>query len=123
METSPRVGFSKPDATRRSVVLPAPLAPSNATTEASGTARVTSRSTVVSPYPAVTRSRRSIAKPLFRPEVRGTHDAARLRVGRRPLEDALAKVENVEVLADRHDETHVVFYEQDGDVAIRDEAA
>ena len=52
--TRPLIGLMTPEATRKSVVLPAPFGPSSATTLASGTDKETSRSTTVSPYPAVT---------------------------------------------------------------------
>ena len=51
--TRPDDGLSSPDATRSSVVFPAPLGPSSATTALSGTTRFTSRNTVCEPYPAV----------------------------------------------------------------------
>ena len=47
--TEPCRGRSRPDAIRNVVVFPAPFGPSNATTDESGTASDTSRSTVVSP--------------------------------------------------------------------------
>src|SRR5215475_1594372 len=63
--TCPDMGRTKPLAVRSSVVLPAPLGPSSATTCPGATARLTLRSTVVPPYPAVTESRVSTVGLLF----------------------------------------------------------
>ena len=49
MRIRPAEGRSSPDATRSSVVFPAPFGPSRATTALSGTTRLTSRSTVCDP--------------------------------------------------------------------------
>src|SRR5579875_3844868 len=52
--TLPDRHLKRPDARLSKVVLPAPFAPSSATTEESGTRTVTSCKTVIEPYPAAT---------------------------------------------------------------------
>src|SRR4051812_33129105 len=76
--TRPPIGCRTPEATLSSVVFPAPLGPSRATTRPAGTRRETPRSTIESPYPATMSSNaNTVLRDLLLAEIGLAHDVAR----------------------------------------------
>src|SRR4249919_2611391 len=118
---------------RSVVVLPAPLAPSSATTSPSSTVSDTPCSATIGPYRASTfsssssraivlrgvglvrigRQRLRLLLVLGRAEIGLDDLRVGLYLGRHALGDLAAEVEDVDALGHRHDEVHVVLDEQD----------
>src|SRR5438270_1535110 len=112
-----------PQTARSSVDLPAPLAPSRATTAPSPTSRETVSTARTRPYPAlrlwtVSSDSGNGGPPLLRAEVGGDHGGIAHHRGRRTAGDDPPEVENVEVVGEREHEVDVVLDEDDGEPAL-----
>src|SRR4051794_37526633 len=104
---------TSPVIVRSSVVLPAPLAPSTAVTSPRGAVKVTSRRARTAPYD-VDSSRTSSISGLRTgvdgiAEVGGLHRGVVTDLGGTAGGDHPPEVEDDQVVADRHDQVHVVL--------------
>src|SRR6478752_2350040 len=108
----PDCARTSPVMVRSSVVLPAPLAPSTAVTSPRGAVKETSLRARTAPYDVESSLTSSIGDRVA--EVGGLHGRVVAHVGRAARRDDLAEVEDHEVVADRHDEVHVVLDEHHG---------
>src|SRR5919197_3817313 len=106
-----------PETDRSVVVLPAPLAPSSATISPSSTRSETPWSALIGPYRAST-PRSSSSGGIVSSEICLDHLWVCPYVGGLAAGDQAPEVENVHVVADRHDEVHVVLNEQHGQVEV-----
>src|SRR5262245_11603191 len=107
----PARGGTMPNTVRRSVDLPAPLAPMMHTISPARTASETPRSTSTSSYPATTSD--STSSTPSAAKVRFDHARVTTDRRRRALGDLLAVVEDDDALGDVHHHVHVVLDEQD----------
>src|ERR1700682_1331959 len=122
--TVPDRGTRSPLSVLSVVVLPDPLPPSSATTAPAGTWNDTSRSTSVAPYHTLRLWTSSIGMPLERAsEVRFDHLGILGHLGRPPLGDLAAVVQDGDAVGDLHHEPDHVLDEQDGDAALIPDAA
>src|SRR5215218_3168150 len=108
--------LTMPHTARSVVVFPAPFAPRRATTSPSSTVRETPCSAVIGPYRALT-SRSSSSGTLL-PEVGLDHLRVGAHLGGRALGDLPSEIENVDAVADRHDERHVVLHQEDRQLEV-----
>ena len=60
--------------------------------------------------------------PLSEPRIRVPHDRTRQHLSRRALEDHLAEIEYIDVLADLTHQRHVVLNQEDADATLSDRA-
>src|SRR4051812_8403788 len=130
--TLPLLGRIIPEMARMVVVLPAPLAPINATTVPAFTVKVVPSSTSLSPYPACKSETTSTNAPsgggrrgnggrrLHLAQVRLDHLRVALHVGRRPFGDEPAAVEHRDDVAEAAHHVHVVLDEDDGHAPLVD---
>src|ERR1700722_16859389 len=111
-----------PQMARSVVVLPAPLAPSNAVTPPSSTAKLMPCRTFVSPYPAcrpLASSSAGMSLVLLRvAEVGADH----LRLGphlvRRPVGDFKTKLQRHDFVGHAHHQIHVMLDQQDAEIEL-----
>src|SRR3989454_1956334 len=112
----PALGRSRPEIARSVDDLPAPLAPIKQTSSPDATARSIPRSAVTGPYAAATLSIFSTAGS----EVCADDVGVRLHDRGCPLRDDRAVIEHDHGIAQPHDDSHVVLYEQPRDATIAD---
>src|SRR5512132_174761 len=101
---------------RSVVVLPAPFAPRSATTSPSSTRSETPWSARMGPYRAWTSF--SSSSGILASEIGLDHVGVLLHLARRSLRDLPPEVQDVNALADAHDERHVMLDDQDGQVEV-----
>src|SRR5919106_4848751 len=120
--TCPARARSNPQMVRSSVVLPAPLEPMTATASPSPTRRLTSCTTVLSPYPASRLSTLSIAAGSTS-EIRLDHLGVGHHLRRGSQRQLLSEVEHEDPVGERGDGLHHVFDPDDGHAQLIAELA
>src|SRR3972149_8477419 len=110
--TRPDLGRSKPEIVRITVDLPAPFGPTKQTISPLSTCRLTPcKISTPGIYPATTFSRTSM---ICTPKICLQNQWVVLDRGRFALSDFLSMIENNNMLAKFHHQTHVVFDNEEG---------
>src|SRR5258706_14152547 len=114
----PEATGRSPEMARMVVDLPAPLPPIRATTSPSSTSRLIPCRAWIRPYSSVMLS---ISSSIGRyPQVSRDHARVVTDLGRDPLGDLLAELQDYDPVADPHHQAHVVLDEQHGHPGIAD---